>query len=265
MTDAAARLTTLTRLGFAARGLLYFVIAILIVTTGRAKDPAGALRYLGESGGQILLVLVTLGLFAYGLWRLSDAAFNIERHGKNDSEAAERLGAAGSGAVHLFLAWQAVKLLRGVAAPVDDSTQARAQSVLDLPAGGMLLIAGGMLLLIVGAFQLIKSLKGTYLQYLEPRIARQPWAKWSGRFGYAARSVIFLITGVFFVRAGIEEEASEAGGMADALSWLNSPWDFIVAAGLFGFGLFSLIEARYRVLHDVPVEGIGRRVSAKFE
>ena len=76
---------------------------------------------------------------------------------------------------------------------------------------------------------------------------------------------ILLITGVFFVRAGIEEEASEAGGMADALSWFDSPWDIVVAAGLFGFDLFSLIEARYRVLHDVPVEGIGRRVGAKFK
>lgn len=183
---------------------------------------------------------------------------------KNDSEVAERLGAAGSGAVHLFLACQAVRLLRGVAAPVDDGAQAGAQSVLELPGGGILLITGGLLLLTVGAVQLIKSLKGTYLQYLEPRIARQPWAKWSGRLGYVSRSAIFLIIGVFFVRAGIEEEASEAGAMADALSWFDSPWDIVVAAGLFGFGLFSLVEARYRVLHDVPVEGIGRRVGAKI-
>lgn len=48
MVDATTRLTTLTRLGFAARGLLYIVIAMLVLTTGRAEDPAGALRILAR-------------------------------------------------------------------------------------------------------------------------------------------------------------------------------------------------------------------------
>lgn len=85
MADTATRLTTLTRLGFATRGLLYLVIAVLILTTGRAEDPAGALQYLSDGGGRILLLLMTLGLLAYGLWRLCDAAFNIERHGTDRS------------------------------------------------------------------------------------------------------------------------------------------------------------------------------------
>jgi hypothetical protein len=38
----------------------------------------------------------------------------------------------------------------------------------------------------------------------------------------------------------------------------------IVAIGLFGFGIFSLIEARYRILHDVPVDGIGQRMKPKL-
>ena len=91
MVDAAARLTMLTRLGFAARGLLYLVIAILVMTTGREEDPAGALTYLGQGGGQILLLLMTLGLLAYGLWRLSDAAFDTERHGTGRSAVAAQL------------------------------------------------------------------------------------------------------------------------------------------------------------------------------
>jgi hypothetical protein len=264
MVDTVARLTTLTRLGFAARGLIYLVIAILIITTGRAEDPAGALRYLGQGGGQILLLLMTLGLLAYGLWRLCDAAFNTERHGNSQKAMRERLGAAASGIVHLFLAWQAIRLIRGVGAPRGDAAQDNAQSVLQLPGGAMFLMAGGVILLAVGAFQIVKAAKGTYLKNLDPAVARKPWAKWSGGLGYAARGFVFLITGVFVLGAGFDEQASEAGGMADALSWLNSPWDMIVAVGLLAFGLFSLVEARFRVLHDVSVENIGRRVSAKL-
>lgn len=257
----AARLTMLTRLGFAARGLVYLVIATLIMTTGRAEDPAGALRYLGQGGGRILLLLMTLGLVAYGLWRLADAALNIERHATDNSGALERAGAAGSGIVHLLLAWQAIRLMRGAPAS-GDGAQDNAESVLQLPGGGMLLVAGGILLLAVGAFQLIKAAKASYLEHLEPKIAKQPWAQWSGRLGYAARGLVFLICGGFLARAGLDEQASEAGGMAEALSWLNSPWDMIVAAGLLAFGLFSLIEARFRILHDVPLASIGQRVTS---
>lgn len=264
MVDAAARLTTLTRLGFAARGLLYIVIALLILTTGRAEDPAGALEYLAQGGGKALLVLMTIGLLAYGLWRASDAAFDIERHGTDSSGMAARLGAAGSAVIHFFLAWQAIKLIQGAGAQAEGGAQDGAASVLQLPGGSALLILGGLILLATGAYQLVKAAKGFYLKHLEPQVANQPWAKWTGRAGYAARGLVFLITGFFLTRAGLDEQASEAGGMADALSWLNSPWDTIVAIGLLAFGLFSLIEARYRILHDVPVHGIGQRVGAKL-
>ena len=116
----------------------------------------------------------------------------------------------------------------------------------------------------VGIFQTVKAVKGSYLDNLQPDAAKREWVKWSGRLGYLARSVIFMIAGFFFMSAGMAEQASEAGGMAEALKWLTSPWDMIVAAGLFAFGLFSLIEARYRIIHDVPVQNIGSRVKAKL-
>ncbi len=264
MVDLAARLTMLTRVGFAARGVLYIVIAILVLTTGRTEDPAGALQYLGQGGGQVLLLVMTLGFLAYGLWRLSDAIVDIERHGNDSAGLRARLGAAGSGVVHLLLAWQAIKLIQGTAAASGNAPDDAARGVLQLPGGDMLLIAGGLLLLGIGAFQIVKAVKGSFLKRLKPVVAAQPWAQWTGRLGYAARGLIFLITGVFLARAGLDEQAKKAGGMAEALSWLTSPWDLVVAAGLFAFGLFSLIEARFRILQDVPVGSIGNRVSSKL-
>lgn len=264
MTDANRKLTMLTRLGFASRGMLYIVIAMLVLTTGRAEDPAGALQYVSEGGGKVLLLMMTIGLLAYGIWRLCDAALNVERHGTDRSGAVERIGAAGSGIVHLFLAWQAIRLMQGIKAAGGGEAQDSATSVLQVPGGGMLLLLGSLVLLATGAFQLVKAFKGSYLKHLDPQVANQRWAKWSGRSGYAARGLIFLITGVFLARAGFDEQASRAGDMADALTWLNSPWDLAVAFGLLGFGIFSLIEARYRILHDVPVHSIGHEVRSKL-
>lgn len=264
MVDASARLVTLTRAGFATRGLLYIVIAIFVITTGRAEDPAGALEYLGQGGGRIFLLLMAAGLFGYGLWRLTDALFNIEGHDNDRSGYGSRLGAGASGLIHLLLSWQAVKFAQGASSASGSSPQENAQSMLTMPGGGVMLIVVGLILLAVGTFQIIKSVKGSYLEHLEPKIANEAWVKWSGRFGYAARSVIFMITGFFFVSAGLSEQASEAGGMAEALRWLTNPWDMIVAAGILAFGLFSLIEARYRVIHRVPVETFGSRVKSKL-
>lgn len=75
------------------------------------------------------------------------------------------------------------------------------ENALQLPGGELLLIVAGVVLLGVGVFQLVKSVRGTFLRHLEPRIARQLWAQGSGRIGYAARSLIFLISVYFLLRA----------------------------------------------------------------
>ncbi|KTT74656.1 DUF1206 domain-containing protein [Sphingomonas endophytica] len=258
--NASARLTTLTRVGFATRGLLYMVIAMLILRTGRAEDPSGAIAYLGRGGGQVLLGVIAAGLVAYGIWRLADAVLDIERHGTDRKGVMERLGAGVSGAIHLLLASQAVQLMRG-AALSGDGTREGAQTAMRLPGGWALVLAGAAVLAVLGAVQLAKALKGSFLRYLDPSIAHRSWVQWSGRAGYAARGLVFLISGYLLARAGIEEQASQAGGMARVLAWLTSPFDVIVGAGLLAFGLFSLVEARYRRLHDVPVDGAIRRAT----
>lgn len=263
--ESTARLTMLTRLGFAARGLLYLVIAFLILDAGRAADPSGAISYLAEGSGRLLIGLIAAGLIGYGLWRLADAAFNIERHDADAKGGAERAGAAVSGIIHLFLAWQAITLLdRTSGGGGNDQATSGARQALQLPGGEALLVVTGLLLIAVGIYQLVKAAKASFLDKLEPGIARHDWVKWSGRLGYAARGLIFAIIGSFVASAGLSSDASEAGGMQEAIAWLSSPWDILIAIGLAGFGLFSLVEARYRVIHSVragSLPGRHRRAS----
>ena len=265
--NASARLTTLTRLGFAARGLLYLVIAFLILRTGRAEDPSGALQVLAGGAGKWLLILMASGFVAYGLWRLSDAAFNVEGHEQGGKGLRERLGAGASGLVHLFLAWQAVRLIQGAGSGGGASgggTQQGAQTALGLPGGQLMLLIAGLVLIGVGLFQFVKAYKFSFREHLDRRVANEAWVRLTGRAGYAARGLVFLISGYFLAKAGAQEQASEAGGMAEALAWLTSPWDVLVAIGLALFGIFSLIEARYRIIHDVPVEGAARAARSKL-
>lgn len=266
-TDPSGALTTLTRLGFAARGLLYLTIGFLVLRTGQTEDTSGALTVLAEGGGRKLLYVMIAGFLAYGLWRLSDAAFNIERHEEGKKGLAERGGAAASGIVHLFLAWQAIRLVQQTGSDGSSGgsgTQEGAQTALQLPGGQLMLVVAGLVLLIVGAVQLKKAWKAEFLKHLEPSVAHQPWARYTGQGGYAARGLVFLISGAFLTAAGFKEQAGEAGGMEEALTWLTSPWDSIVAVGLILFGLYSLIEARFRVLNDVPVDGLASKARSKL-
>lgn len=242
----------LTRLGFAARGLLYLVIAWLVIRTGRTEDLEGALEYVGDGGGKWVLIAMTAGFVAYGLWRLADAALNVEAHDDNKMGAVKRVGAAGSGLIYLFLAWTAIRLLTagGSSASEGGGTEEGTRTALNLPGGELIVVLAAVILLGVGVYQLVKAAKGTFLKHLDPQVANADWAQWSGRFGYAARGVIFLITGWFMLQAGLSEEASKSGGMEQALSWLSSTTSTLVAIGLACFGLFSLVEARYRVIHS---------------
>ncbi len=247
-----SKFQSLTRLGFAARGLLYIVIALLILRTGRTEDLTGALQYLGKGSGQLLLGLVALGLGVYGLWRLSDAAFGMERPG-NDAKALRRRGIVGViGAIYLYLCYKAVRIMQGDGGGGADTSQ-QADTVLDLPGGHVMLAVAALVLALAGAAQLRKAASCSFLHNLREGAGQQEWVKWMGRTGYAARGVIFLGVAFLVGRAALDGRSDEVGGMEQALDLLSGPLLYAVAAGLMLFGAFSLVEARYRSIHRPPV------------
>ena len=256
--NASSSLTTLTRLGFAARGLVYIVIAWLVIRSGRAEDPSGALQHLAEGGGELPMVLIAVGLIAYGLWRLADALFNVERHSSDGKGLRERLGAGGSAVAHLLLAWQSIRIAEGdSAASTEGVGGGGAEALTLLGPDELVLPAAGLVLLGVAVHQLIKATRCGFLRDLEPQMASREWVKWTGRLGYGARGVVFLISGFFLLKAGLDHrEGGQDAGIEAALAWLDNPWDLLVALGLLAFGLYCLIEARFRIIHDVPVSAI---------
>lgn len=248
------RFIMLARVGFAARGFLYLVIAWLVVETGRAADLTEAMRYVADGDGRILMAVLLAGFIAYGAWRLSDAALDTEGHGDGTSAAVKRAGAAASGLIYLFFAWQAYTLLTGNGASGGGSAsgggpEEQTQTVMQLPGGTLLLLIGAAVLAGVGAYQIVKAAKAGFCDRLQPGIAQQWWTIWFGRLGYGARGIIFLVTAYFLLQAALTGDSSQAGGMEEALSWLSRPVSLAVATGLALFGLFSLIEARYRRIH----------------
>ena len=252
----------LTRLGFAARGFLYIVIAALVILTGETEDLTGALEYVGHGVGKLLLAVLAVGMAAYGLWRLSDAAFGMESGHDRWKAWAKRIAAATSGCIYSWLAIKAARVLLSDQ-PRGNETQQRAAQALHMSGGVLMLEALALVLLGAGLVQLYKAGGATFLKHLDGDAARRWWIEWVGRIGYGARGIIFLTIAYLLLRAGLDRSAAEAGNFGDAMKWFSGPVRQAVAVGLLVFGLFSIIEAAYRPIHKPPTKQVKRKVKRK--
>ncbi len=250
----AASLETLTRLGFAARGLLYIVIGYVTLRTGHAADNAEALSFLQGGVGNVLLYVMAMGFAAYGLWRLLEAWFDSEGHGTQARGIAVRIGGAISGLVHLALCFSAIRLARRAGASSgEQSATDGASTALGLPGGELLLTLAAVAITVTGLYQLVKAVKADFLKHLHPDAAHKEWALWLGRLGYAARGIVFVAIGLFLWKAAQSADASRAVGMEQAIEAFPSALRMVIAGGLVFFGLYSLVEAAYRRINDPHV------------
>jgi hypothetical protein len=246
----------LTRVGFAARGLLYLIIGYLALKLGRTEDAGGALDYVARETGPLVLGLLALGFVAYGIWRVADAIFDTQNKGKDAKGVAGRTAGAVSGIIHLGLAFTAVKLASGSGSGGDSSESAEsgAAAAMSLPGGDLLLYLAAAILAAVGAAQLVIAFKRDFRKHLESEAKDKLWVIAAGVGGHAARGIIFLAAAWLVFKAVTQNEAEKAGALGDALLSLPGGLQAAVAAGLGLFGVYSLIEARYRIIPDPHVK-----------
>jgi len=235
-----------TRLGFAARGLMYGAIGWLAIASGRTEDAKGILDYLEHKAGALLVVIMAAGFFSYATWRFFEAWLDTEDHGSDAKGVAVRLGGAGSGLIHLSLGVAAILSVFRARHGSGDGPEQGAAVALGVPGGEWLLYLAAAVAAGAGVQQFRKAWTLKFLRHLKPAAAKQPWIAWLGRIGYAARGCVFLVIGWLLVRAAQTHSAGVAGGIDDALSSLPRLVQLAVAGGVLLFGLFSLTEAVYR-------------------
>jgi hypothetical protein len=263
--QGAPWLTRAARLGYAARGVVYVTLALIALQAAlgrrQTEGQAGALRTLADQpAGQILMAIIAVGLFGYAAWRLIEAAQGGDGEGPGAKGIGLRLTHAGSGLIYGSLGVQAVRLLQGGAQRNDE---ARADDwtarLMGLPWGRALVAAVGVGVVVYAGQQLWKAARGNVTKHLDLQ-ALSPSARENverlGRAGIAARAVVFLITGGFLVLAARNANPTEATGLSGALTSLQTapwgPWLLgLVALGLLAFGLFQIVQARYRVVRSV--------------
>ena len=258
---ASPALVMLGRAGYAAKGIVYVVMGALAAKValgsgGKTTDTRGAIGVIGDGPmGTIALVAIGVGLLGYMLWRLIAAATDAEGEGDEPTKLVVRAAQAARGIAYGVLGVQALRALGG-----DDvgSQGAAARHwtarLLSMPFGRALVVGAGLGVLGYAAYQLYRAFSDKARKHLDLAQAGPAQATWIvrlGRFGIAARGVVFAMIGVFLVRAGMHRDSGEAGGIAQSLQALgNASYGRLVlgavAFGLIAYGAYQLATARYR-------------------
>ncbi len=249
------KLTWLARLGYGSRGAVYLVIGGLALMTAfgngsKTTDSKGALmQILEQPFGNVMLVILIIGLLGYVVWRLFQATKDPDNHGTSGKGLAIRIGLFASSVTHAALAIWAIRVLMGSGS--SESGSGSAQGWLTSDWGQYVLAAVGVGFVIAGLAHIYKGWKARFNKYMSIPARHQSWAQPTCRFGLIARGVVWCIVAWFLIHSAVVARSGEVKGMDDALAALRDsaygPWLLgIVAAGLFAFGVYSVLEALYR-------------------
>ena len=265
--DAAPWIERFARLGYAASTAVYVTIGALAAKAafgagGRTTGTRGALQTIVEQPmGRVLLAIVAAGMFGFAAWQLVAAVTDAERKGTEPRGLARRAGMVGTAVIYTGLGLAAVRLVMGTGGGESDGQRAEhwTARLLALPAGRWLVGLVGAGIIGYGLYQLYRAYAAKVRKHLDLSTLSPNAATWVvrfGRFGLAARGVVFTIIGWFVMRAAMQYDPSQASDIGEALATLErqpyGPWLLgVVALGLVAYGLYQLVNARYRII-SVP-------------
>ena len=243
--------------GLVARGVSYGIIGFLALELalgwgGKTTGQQGAMKTIAhEPFGTALLIALAVGLACYAIWRLLRAAIG---HGTQQRDSGpDRLAGLAAGVGYATLSVTAVKIVAGAHTSGSSNPKKTTGGVLDWPGGRVIVGVAGAILIGVALYQ---GYRGVSRQFLEDskteemsRAVKRCFTA-IGVFGHLARMVVFGLVGYGLIKAAVDYNPRKAVDLDGALSELahNSYGPFllgVVAAGLIGFALYSIADARY--------------------
>jgi len=225
--SASPLMETLMRLGYVVRGLVYGAIGVLafqvvINKGGTLTDTQGAIAALGKTSlGSILLYVILLGLIGYALWGVIRAAFNSLHKGSDLKGIAECIGFGVSGISYALLAVATYGLITGAASAARSGAQAAqtqqaTASILSNSWGPAVVGIAAVIVTGVGLLQIVQGLRPQFKQQFKPYAlssTQRLWIERLGRFGTAARGVVFALVGFLLFLADYRHDPSQAQGI----------------------------------------------------
>jgi hypothetical protein len=211
------------------------------------------LRLLASGGpGRFLVLLIAIGFAAMTVWQvLSVFVGHLEFSGGR--RVFERVASGGRALLYTYFGWTAWKVFQGASAG-GDKQQQNVSDLLTRPNGQTIVLLAGIALAIFGAGLVVYGWQEQFMHHLgtgkmSPDLKKT--ARWLGIAGYVAKGVAYGVAGALLVVAARSFDPAKARGLDAALRTLAAqPYGLlllgIVAAGLAAFGVFCLLQSRYR-------------------
>jgi hypothetical protein len=251
-----------SRSGFVSRALIYALLAYFALDIAiHGSSPAqatgtGALTEVArQPGAPVFLALLSLGLLAYGSWRIVSAIGGTSDLGTDS--AAKRIGWCAIAVVYFILFGQAISLITGSGTsgggPTSLPTPFVAR-VLRWPAGPELvglaasaIICGGIALAVWACVHEFDRSFET--ERMSP--GAQLGARVSQIVGDITRGALIALIGIYALMAAVTDDPLHVKSLGQVLETLThetyGSWLIGIAAlGLLAFSISSMFEAAYR-------------------
>lgn len=259
MSDKApAWVPPVMRAGYYARAAVYTVVGGLAfmaaVKGGEAQGTTDALADLRAAPlGAVALWVIAIGLFAYMIWRLVDAALDLDDYGSDAKGIFARIGLAVTGLIHGAIgASVAATAMGGGSGGEGGGAQTATQKIMSMPYGPWLAGIVGLITIGAGVYYMHKGWAETYKKHIRvtPTARKLDPAM---KLGCIAEGVVVGLIGVSIVIAALNADPSQAGGVGEALHQLRSMAYGrillgVVGLGLIGFAVENAVEGTYRIL-----------------
>lgn len=256
----SASLEWLARGGLIAYGVVHLLVGWLALqiawgtSAGTSADTSGALTTLARQPfGEVLLWVVAVGLVALAVWQVSEAIW-----GHPDRDGAKRVRtqvtSGAKAAVYAALALSAALVALGSGSSSSRSQEQATTGVLAWPGGRVLVVAAGLVVIGVGVIGIVKGIKQSFTEEIDTS-SMSPAARTGvlrlGQVGYIAKGVALSVVGGLLTYATVTFDRQTAQGLDGALQTiLAQPFGrFLltaVALGFAAFGLFAVLQSRYR-------------------
>lgn len=256
----------LARTGYAARGVVYLIIGAFALFaakgSGETVGTKGAIStLLGQPFGEALLWIMVAGLFAYAVWRMTQAITDPEDHGTDAKGLAARAGLIGGAISYGLLTLFTLGLLGsslGESSSEGSGGSDFLSGILGWKHSNYLVYLMALVPLGVGIAHIIKGWKAKFEKYFAASDDVMRWVTPISKVGLIARGVSFLVvTGMLF-NGGARYEPTRPPGLEDALNALQSLpygtfWLGLIGLGLIAFSLYSFAEAIWRRIDTAAV------------
>ncbi len=264
-------LRAVSRFGLVARGVVYLLVGYLSLrlaldARGRSDQPAsaaGAVQAAAEhSWGSASLVLLAAGFAGYALTQLVEAIFRPRFAGSAINRWRQRAVSTMGFLLYTAFCVSTISLLATIQRPDGTARSERRQDTA-LTADALRTLPGRLLLGLVGTLVVLagielgrRSIRLTFQERFVTELHPPQLGivvRSLGALGCVARAAVFVLVGVFVLKAAISGNPWESRGLDATFRGVAhstyGPFTLgALAIGLGCYGLYCVVEARYRDL-----------------